>query len=42
MKDWRVFLYLLFTNILSLGFGIALIATGQQVFHVWLMFNQCA
>jgi hypothetical protein len=36
MKDWRVFLYLLFTNILSLGFGLALIATGQQVFHVFI------
>lgn len=36
MKDWRVFLYLLFTNVLSLGFGIALIATGNQIFHVFI------
>ncbi len=36
MRDWRVFLYLLFSNGLALGFGIALIATGQQVFHVFV------
>ncbi|MGB3495620.1 MAG: hypothetical protein WBA57_23020 [Elainellaceae cyanobacterium] len=36
MRDWRVFLYLLFSNVLALGFGIALIATDQQVFHVFI------
>lgn len=36
MKDWRVFLYLLFSNVLALGFGIALIATGNQAFHLFI------
>ncbi len=36
MKDWRVFLYLLFSNVIALGFGIALIATGNQVFHLFI------
>ena len=36
MKDWRVFLYLLFSNIVGLGFGIALIATGNQIFHLFI------
>ncbi|MEL6939999.1 MAG: hypothetical protein AAFO84_12475 [Cyanobacteria bacterium J06598_1] len=36
MKDWRVFLYLLFSNVVGLGFGIALIATGNQVFHLFI------
>ncbi|MEO0647825.1 MAG: hypothetical protein AAFZ17_16980 [Cyanobacteria bacterium J06650_10] len=36
MKDWRVFLYLLFTNVIALGFGIALIATGNQLFHLFI------
>lgn len=36
MRDWRVFLYLLFSNGLALGFGIALIATGNQVFHLFI------
>ena len=36
MKDWRVFLYLLFSNVVALGFGIALIATGNQVFHLFI------
>ena len=36
MKDWRVFLYLLFSNVLALGFGIALIATGKQAFHLFI------
>ncbi len=36
MEDWRVFLYLLFSNVLSLAFGIALIATEEQVFHVFI------
>jgi hypothetical protein len=36
MRDWRVFLYLLFSNVLALGFGIALIVTGQQVFHLFV------
>ena len=36
MRDWRVFLYLLFSNVLALGFGIALIATGNQVFHIFI------
>ena len=36
MKDWRVFLYLLFSNVLALGFGIALIATGNQLLHVFV------
>ncbi|MEL6814744.1 MAG: hypothetical protein AAFP03_08010 [Cyanobacteria bacterium J06598_3] len=36
MKDWRVFLYLLFSNGLALGAGIALIATGNQVFHIFI------
>lgn len=36
MRDWRVFLYLLFSNVLAIGFGIALIATDQQVFHIFI------
>ena len=36
MKDWRVFLYLLFSNVLALGFGIALIATVNQAFHLFI------
>ncbi|MEL7521119.1 MAG: hypothetical protein AAGJ80_05770 [Cyanobacteria bacterium J06553_1] len=36
MKDWRVFLYLLCSNVLALGAGIALIATGNQIFHVFI------
>lgn len=36
MRDWRVFLYLLFTNVIALGFGIALIQTGNQVFHIFI------
>lgn len=36
MRDWRVFLYLLFSNGLALAFGIALIITGQQVFHLFV------
>ncbi|MEL6603329.1 MAG: hypothetical protein AAFP20_08925 [Cyanobacteria bacterium J06614_10] len=36
MKDWRVFLYLLFSNVFALGFGIALIATGNQVYHLFI------
>ena len=36
MKDWRVFLYLLFSNVIGLGFGIALIATGNQLFHLFI------
>lgn len=36
MRDWRVFLYLLFSNVLGLGFGVALIATNQQVFHLFV------
>ena len=36
MRDWRVFLYLLFSNVVALEFGIALIATGNQVFHIFI------
>ena len=36
MKDWRVFLYLFFSNVLALGFGIALIATGNQIYHLFI------
>ncbi len=36
MRDWRVWLYLLFVNVGTLGLGIALIATGQQIFHVFI------
>lgn len=36
MKDWRVFLYLLFSNVLALGFGIALIATNNQLLHIFI------
>ncbi|MGD1895760.1 MAG: hypothetical protein ACFB16_02290 [Phormidesmis sp.] len=36
MRDWRVFLYLLFSNVLALGAGIALIVTGNQVFHLFI------
>lgn len=32
--DWRVFLYLLFANVLSVVAGIALIVTEQQFFHL--------
>ena len=36
MRDWRVFLYLLFSNVIALGFGIALIATGNQIYHLFI------
>lgn len=36
MRDWRVFLYLLFSNGIALGLGIALIVTGNQVFHIFI------
>ncbi|NEP17772.1 MAG: hypothetical protein F6J97_12850 [Leptolyngbya sp. SIO4C1] len=36
MRDWRVFLYLLFSNVIALGFGIALIVTEQQVLHLFV------
>ncbi|MGK7909035.1 MAG: hypothetical protein AB4040_17655 [Synechococcus sp.] len=36
MRDWRVFLYLLLSNGVALGFGIALIATGNQVLHIFV------
>ncbi len=36
MRDWRVFLYLILSNGLAIGFGIALIATGNQIFHVFI------
>ena len=36
MKDRRVFLYLLFSNVLALGAGIALINTGQQFYHLFI------
>lgn len=36
MRDWRVFLYLLFSNVFALGFGIALIATENQIFHLFV------
>ena len=36
MRDWRVFLYLLFSNGLALASGIALIVTGRQVFHLFV------
>ena len=38
MKDWRVFLYPVLSNVVALGFGIALIATGNQVFHIFVGF----
>ncbi len=36
MRDWRVFLYPLLSNGVALGFGIALIATGNQVLHIFV------
>lgn len=36
MKDWRVFLYLIFSNVVAVGFGVALIATKNQLFHVFI------
>lgn len=36
MRDWRVFLYPVFSNILALGAGIALIVTGQQFWHIFI------
>ncbi|MEM9088084.1 MAG: hypothetical protein AAGC93_05000 [Cyanobacteria bacterium P01_F01_bin.53] len=36
MKDRRVFLYLLFSNVLALGAGIALINTGKQFYHLFI------
>jgi len=38
MRDWRVFLYPLLSNVIALGSGIALIATGNQVFHIGVGF----
>lgn len=36
MRDWRVFLFVLFSNVMTLGFGIALIVTGYQVLHIFV------
>ena len=36
MRDWRVFLYFLFSNVLALASGIALIATGNQFWHIFI------
>ena len=36
MRDWRIFLYLLLSNVVALGFGIALIVTGQQILHIFV------
>ncbi|MEL7085862.1 MAG: hypothetical protein AAF268_14035 [Cyanobacteria bacterium P01_A01_bin.3] len=36
MRDWRVFLYPVLSNGVALGFGIALIATGNQVLHIFV------
>ena len=36
MRDWRVLLYLLFSNGLAVAFGVALIVTGNQLFHVFI------
>ena len=36
MRDWRVFLYFLLSNVVALGFGIALIVTGQQILHIFV------
>ena len=36
MRDWRVFLYTVLSNVVALGFGIALIATSNQVFHIFV------
>ncbi|ASC72714.1 hypothetical protein XM38_036720 [Halomicronema hongdechloris C2206] len=36
MRDWRVFLYLVFSNGLAMAAGIALIVTEQQIFHVFV------
>jgi hypothetical protein len=36
MRDWRVFLYPVLANVVALGFGIALIATDNQVFHLFI------
>ena len=36
MRDWRVFLYVLFSNFMTIGFGIALIVTDNQVLHIFV------
>ena len=36
MRDWRVFLYPILSTGLALGLGIALIVTGNQIFHVFI------
>ena len=36
MGDKRVFLYFLLSNIVAVGFGIALISTGNQAFHLFV------
>ncbi|NET84661.1 MAG: hypothetical protein F6J94_22910 [Moorea sp. SIO1F2] len=36
MRDWRVFLFPLFSNVITVGFGIALIVTGQQALHLFV------
>ncbi|WP_293111495.1 hypothetical protein [Moorena sp. SIO4G3] len=36
MRDWRVFLFPLFANLITVGFGIALIITGQQALHLFV------
>ena len=36
MRDWRVFLYFVLANVVATGFGVALIATGNQIFHLFV------
>ncbi|MEL6224340.1 MAG: hypothetical protein AAFQ57_01220 [Cyanobacteria bacterium J06626_14] len=36
MRDWRVFLFPILANGITVAFGIALIVTGNQVFHLFV------
>ncbi|ERN43081.1 hypothetical protein KR51_00001420 [Rubidibacter lacunae KORDI 51-2] len=36
MRDWRVFLYVVFANFMTFAFGIVLIITGNQVLHIFV------
>lgn len=42
MRDWRVFFYPLLSNVMTVGFGIALIVTGYQVLHIFVGLSAAA
>ncbi len=36
MRDWRIFLYPVLSNVVALGLGIALIVSKNQIFHIFI------